>query len=119
MIFYKIVSFGVAFFAIEGMQMWLTSLLMSWISIVIINLVGFFTYASIGSIFKTFPILLAIIVRALFMEVWELDFHHVREHRLRPLSVGIEVRDVLREEEIHATPLNQGDFPGCFGSFFI
>ncbi len=53
------------------------------------------------------------------MEVWKLDLHHVREHPFRPLSVGVKVWDVPREEEIHAPPLNQGDFPGYFGSSFI
>jgi hypothetical protein len=53
------------------------------------------------------------------MEVWELNFHHVHENRLRPLNIGIEVRDVPREEEIHASPFNRGDFLGFFSSFFI
>jgi hypothetical protein len=43
----------------------------------------------------------------------------VQEHRFRPLSVGVEVQNIPREEEIHVTPLNQGDFPSYFGSFFI
>jgi len=53
------------------------------------------------------------------MKVWELDLHHVCEHRLRPISIGVEVQYTPREEEIHAAPLNRSDFPGCFGSLFI
>ncbi len=65
MISRKIVSFGIALFAIEGMQMWPTSLLMSWISTIIIGPACLFTYDSTSSISRTSPILLAIIVRAL------------------------------------------------------
>jgi hypothetical protein len=43
----------------------------------------------------------------------------VHEHYLRPLRVGVKVQGVPRKEEIHVAPLNRGDFPGCFGSFFI
>ncbi len=65
MIFCKIVSFEIALSAIKGMQMWPASLLMYWISIVIIGLASIFTYDSTSSIFRTSPILLAIIVRPL------------------------------------------------------
>ncbi len=65
MIFCKIVSFGVALYAIERMQMWPISLLMFWISTINISPAGLFTYDSTGFISKSFPILLAIIVRAL------------------------------------------------------
>ncbi len=62
--FCRVVSFGVVHYAIEGMRICLASLLMSWISIVIIGPAGLFMYKSVGFISKTSPILLAMIVRA-------------------------------------------------------
>jgi hypothetical protein len=48
----------------EGIPMYPASLLMSWVSTVIMGLTGLFMYESSGSISRTSPILLAMIVRA-------------------------------------------------------
>jgi hypothetical protein len=62
--------------------MYSASLLMSWVSIVIMGPAGLFMYESSGSISRTSPILLpndseSFCVSELFMKIWELDFNYV------------------------------------------
>ncbi len=60
----SIVSFMIAPSTMEGIRMYPANLPMSWVSTMIMGSVGLFMYESSSSISWTFPILLAMIVRA-------------------------------------------------------
>ncbi len=64
MILCSVVFFVVAPSAMEGIRMYPASLLMSRVSAVIMGPAGLFMYESSGSISRTSPILLAMIMRA-------------------------------------------------------